>query len=115
MLPNLRVAVAAVLAGLLLIVTAFGLAATVRIAQNAKTPVLDPPHQEKTTSVAAASALTRTDPERTDEPAPVPDGASGPLPSRETPEETATTQINPPAKAADTKAKPKKAAARRTA
>ena len=44
MLPNLRVAVAAVLAGLLLIVTAFGLAATVRIAQNAKIGPIERPH-----------------------------------------------------------------------
>ena len=36
MLPDLRVAIAAVFTGLLLIVTAFGLAATVRIAQHTK-------------------------------------------------------------------------------
>src|SRR5947207_2875150 len=43
MLPDLRVAVAAVLASLLLIVTAFGLAATVRIAQHAKIGPIEPP------------------------------------------------------------------------
>ena len=42
MLPNLRVAVAGVLASLLLIVTAFGLAATVRIAQRAKVGPIEP-------------------------------------------------------------------------
>src|SRR5262249_23814914 len=36
MLPNLRVAIAAVVTGIILIVTAFGLAATVRIAQHAR-------------------------------------------------------------------------------
>src|SRR5436190_21668109 len=42
MLPNLRVVVAAVFASLLLILTAFGLAATVRIAQHAKVGPIEP-------------------------------------------------------------------------
>src|SRR3954466_2047212 len=43
MLPDLRVAVAAVLSGLVLIVTAFGLAATVRIAHHAKVGPIELP------------------------------------------------------------------------
>src|ERR1700704_1236491 len=43
MLPDLRVGVAAVLTGLLLIVTAFGLAATVRLAQHAKIVPIEGP------------------------------------------------------------------------
>src|SRR3954470_4150063 len=43
MLPDLRVGVAAVLAGLMLIVAAFGLAATVRLAQHAKIVPIEGP------------------------------------------------------------------------
>src|SRR5436853_5237014 len=43
MLPGLRVGVAAVLTGLMLIVAAFGLAATVRLAQHAKIVPIEGP------------------------------------------------------------------------
>src|SRR4051812_25529825 len=43
MLPDLRIGVAAVLTGLLLIVAAFGLAATVRLAQHAKIVPIEGP------------------------------------------------------------------------